>query len=365
MHPGRVIRRAATLAGLLALLLILFPLLFIVTQCVGGGGGAREREIPAVAVGVPGYVRPGAATYLTLPEWYIVYSTEEYAAAIERGAPSRFPYWGAIGQFWRHYRSVCVVTRERYPFDGGVHLMLGVIGMSFSVENALKGGYEKTVGRASEWLGGHDTPEDVFAARTAREYGRFMHTVPWYEFPFAARLEALWKETPGWGPHMVRKWERRWALSAEYGLKAVYGALIRRATRGVYGAEDLEIHVWAEHVPDRVFADGRVKKVKTVDRGTYVLGLPRYEAFTEIVPALARQGVRFRDIAGNDEIFLTARTRRGLDASLAAGRVVLAEPILTDPGSQRIGVAAPVAALPAILAGLERSGATLEHLYDY
>jgi len=365
VRAGRVFRRTAALGGLLGLLLILAPLLFIGSQCVGTGGPARAREIPAAAAGVEGYARPGASTFLTLPEWYIVYSTEEYAAAIEGGAPSQFPYVGAIRQFWRYYRRVCAVTRNQYPFDTGVHLMLGVIGMSFSAENAVKGVYEKTLGRVTEWIAGHDTPEDAFAARTAREYGRFMHTVPWYEFPFAAHLEALWKDTPLWGPHMIRKWERRIVLSAEYGVKALYGGLIRLASRGVYDAEDLQVSALAENVPERAFADARIKKVKEAGPRAYVLWLPRYEAFTETVPALTRQGVRFREIAGNDEIFLTVRARRDWAFGLGPGRVVLAEPILTDRGAQRVGIVTPVAALHTVLLGLERSGAALEHLYDY
>lgn len=364
MGRGRLLRRAAIAVGLLALVVMLAALLFIGTQCVGGGA-VRAQEIPAPAAGLPGYLRPGASTYLTLPKWYIVYATEEYAGFIDGRPPSRFPHFRAIGLFWRYYRGVCRATRDRYPFDAGVHLMLGVIGVSFSAESATKGLYEATVGRVSEWIGGHETPEDAFAARTAREYGQFMHTVPWYEFPFAARLETLWRRTPLLGPQMVRKWERRLSLSAEYGVKAVYGSIIRKATQGVYGTEESEIHLWAENVPARVFADSRIKKVREAAPGSYILKIPRYEAFSEIVPALVKQGVRFREIAGNDEIFLTARARRDFRYDLEAGRLVLAEPILTEPDVKRIGVAAPVRSLHVVLAGLARRGVTLEHLYDY
>ena len=364
MRVGRVFRRTAALGGLVVLLLILAPLLFIGTQCVGTGGASRMHDIPAAAAGLPGYVRPGAATYLALPEWYVIYGIEEYAAAIEGGAPSRFPYFGAIRQFWSYYRSACVVTRNQYPFDTGVHLMLGVVGMGFSVENALKGAYEKTLGRITEWIAGHDTPEDAFAARTARECARFMRTRPWYEFPFADRLEALWTDVPLQGPHAIRKWERRVVLTVEYGSKALYGLLVRSAAR-VAGAGDHEIHALAENVPDRVFADARIRKVRGAGPRAYLLGLPRGEAFTEIVPGLVRQGVRFREIAGNDEIFLTVRARREWAFGLGPGRVVVAEPLLTDRGVQRVGIAAPVPALHTVLGNLQHGGAVLEHLYDY
>jgi len=229
----------------------------------------------------------------------------------------------------------------------------------------VKGAYEKTLGRVAEWIAGHDTPEDAFAARTAREYARFLHTRPWYEFPFAARLEALWKETPPWGPRPVRKWERRVVLSAEYGVKALYAGLARVVAGYLHRADNAGIDVLAENVPDQVLADARIKQVKAVGPRVYILRLPRHEAFTAIVPALARQGVRLRDIAGNEEIFLTVRAPRAWAFGLGPGRLVLAEPLLTDRRVQRVGIAAPVTALHTVLTRLERSGATLEQLYDY
>jgi hypothetical protein len=343
--------------------LILFPLLFVAGQCTGSGGPSRGRE-PTPAAGVAGYARPGATTFLALPKWYVVYSAEEYAAALGHGPPSRFPHFRAIRQFWRAYRSVCVTTRNQYPFSVRAHAALGATGMRFSTEQAVKGAYEKTLGRGTEWLAGHDTPEDAFAARTALEYARFLRTDPWYEFPFAARLEALWKETTPWGLHPIRKWERRIVLSAEYGVKALYGGLVRAAAEHIRGAEDAGVHVLAENVSNQVLADPRIRKVKAAGPRAYILRLPRGPAFTEIVPALTRQGVRFRDIAGHDEIFLTVRAPRAWAFGLGPGRLVLAEPLHTDRSRQRAGIAAPVSALHTVLAGLTRSGATLEHLYD-
>jgi hypothetical protein len=340
-------------------------LFFIGSQCAGSGGPARPREPIAAAAGLDGYARPGAATFLALPEWYVVYNAEEYAAAIGREAPSRFPYFRTVRQFWRYYRSVCVTTRNQYPFPVRTHSRLAATGMSFSAEHAVKGAYEKTLGRVAEWIAGHDTPEDAFAVRIAREYGRFLRASPWYEFPFAARLEALWKETPPWGPHPVRKWERRVVLSTEYGVKSLYAGLVRVVARSVHGAEHAGIDVLAENVSDQVLADARIQKVKAVGPRAYILRLPRHEGFTAIVPGLVRQGVRFRDIAGNQELFLTVRAPRAWAFGLGPGRLVLAEPLLTDRSVQRVGIAAPVTSLHTILTGLERSGATIEQLYDY
>jgi hypothetical protein len=65
-----------------------------------------------VAYGIPGSTRHEADTYLTFPEWYIVYSAEEYAQFIAQHPPQQFPflkpktmsvwkpaYWGSIVRF--------------------------------------------------------------------------------------------------------------------------------------------------------------------------------------------------------------------------------------------------------------------------
>jgi hypothetical protein len=362
-----LVKLAAATVAVLALLAVAFPLRFIGVHCYAKRNQpiARSLELLRATTDVRGYFREEAPTFLTLPEWYVVYSAEEYARFIESRPPSQFPYVGAIHQYWSYYADVCRATKGFYRFDTGVHLMLGVIGTSFSAENAVRGAYERTVGRFTELIGGYHTEEDAFARRTAREYGAFIHTVPWYEFPFASKLKALWRETPLVGRGLVRKWERRLALTAEYGTKAAYGWMIARSTGAVYAAEELVIHAWVENAPERIFDDERVRRVRAVDTGSYLVMLPRYEPFTEVVEMLVKQGVRFRDFAGNETIVLTAIAPRAWDYRLPSGEVVLSATILTSPAAKRIAVKAPVASLHAILAGLENHGVTLEHLYDY
>jgi hypothetical protein len=358
--------RALVVVGVLVVLAIAMPTIFIGAKCIRPGARppARSPEVERLAATIPGYVRGGAATYLTVPEWYIVYSTEEYAAFLGEHPPSHFPYLGASRQYWEYYGAMCEATRGVYPVDAGTHLMLGVIGVSFTAENLVKAAWENTLGRLTEWLGSHRTEEDAFAQRTAADYGRFMHTVPWYEFPFAQRLAALWRDTPIWGPAPARKWERKLALTAEYGTKAVYGWLIRKGTGAVYDAEADRIHVWISPPPG-IPIDKRVRRVKELAPGSIVVTLPRYEAFTEIVRGLARQGTRFRDVAGNDVIALSVLTRRGTRLPDEVGPVVFSAPILSDPGAARVVTRTPVGALHTVPAALERAGARLEHVYDY
>jgi hypothetical protein len=359
--------RALGLLAVLAALAVALPAIFIGARCIRPGVTAppRSAEVERAVAGIRDYVRAGAATYLTVPEWYIVYSTEEFAAFLSTRPPSEFPYLGASRQYWEYYGAMCDATRGVYPVDAGNHLMLGVIGVSFTAENLVKAAWENTAGRFTEWVGGHVTNEDAFAQHTAVEYGRFMHTVPWYQFPFGARLAALWRETGLWGPAPVRKWERKLALSADYGIKAAYAWVIRRATGAVYEPEAERIHAWLAPAPPAVLADPRVRRVKDLGPSGVIVTLPRYEPFTDLVRALVRQGARFRDVAGNDAIVVSALARGGARPGSDAGTIIFSAPILTEPAAVRLVLRTPVASLHAAMPALEYVGVRLEHVYDY
>src|SRR5215217_5824663 len=201
----RALRRLG-LAVLVFLAVLLVPALIgagraaIACKMLGGGPDASSAESTAA----PAYARREDQTYLTLPEWYIVYSADEYAAFLANHRPSQFPYFQAVGQYWQAYDDVCAVTRDRYPLNSDYHLTLMVIGTSFTAENVFKGLYENTIGRIAEWTSdGRPTPEETLGRQVAAEYGTFIHTVPWYEFPFGERLTAVWKLDLG-GPNLVR-----------------------------------------------------------------------------------------------------------------------------------------------------------------
>ena len=356
--------KAAVLAVILA---AVWSSLFVGLRCYSRTGRPQNTsaDVQRASAGLNGYTRDEASTFLTLPEWYIVYNTEEYARFIGAQNPSRFPYVGSIRQYWRYYGGACDATKRAYPFSPGNHVMLAVIGSSFTIEYALKGLYENTFGRLTEWISGRDTPEDAFAHKTAVEYGKFMHTVPWYEFPFFGKLAQLWRETPLSGAHSIRKWERKLALTAEYGVKGIYGWLIGVSSGAAYGPEDLRIHARIDNATDAVFADGVVRKVKQLGPGSYIVTIPRYEAFTGRAKLLIAQGVRFLDIAGNDDILVTVLAPAAMKANDIGAVVLIDEALLTQGTTRRLGLKVPVRSLHDVIPRLEKHGATIEHIYDY
>lgn len=330
-------------------------------------GNADPERIEELRKGLQGYYRSEEQTYLTFPEWYIVYSAEEYAASLEKNPPSKFSYFRSMGQYWRSYCNVYAITRNNYPFNFGYHVVLFVIGSSYSVENLAKGIYENTIGRIAELLSTADlTEEDRYAQKIAEEYGKFIHTIPWYEFPFKDKLKGLWRETNLWGPNPIRKWERKIILSLEYGFKSIYGRIIRGGTKTAYAPEDLEIYAIAENLDSNILIQQpQVKLIERINQDYDIIVLPRYEAFTEIVPSLISQGVKFTEIAGNDEILISVIAHKDWQFNSNTANAFFSMPVLVGLDFKRMAINVSIEKLHFVLTYLENENVKLEHIYDY
>ncbi|MEM7345380.1 MAG: hypothetical protein AAF485_14160 [Chloroflexota bacterium] len=368
--------RVILIIALILLIVIVTPLVGVVAECRVFANGspsqpdvhpARPAEAQQVIEGLTGYQRNEDQTYLTLPEWYIVYSSDEYAAFIQDNPPSQFPYFRAIQQYWVSYYDVCAVTRDQYAFNTGYHFTLVVIGVSFTIENGVKGIYENSIGWLTELLSSDAlTEEDRYAAQVAEEYGKFIHTIPWFEFPFREKMAGVWQETSLWGPNPIRKWERKIALTLEYGLKSLYGQLIGQGSSATYGAQALELQVWATGFTDEIVeAETQVQIIEPIDDEAVIANVPRYQAFTDLVPTLTKQGVQFVEIAGNDEILITVIAPSDWQYNLEAGEPVVFLPILTEPAQTRVAINVPVESLHLVLEALPNQGIEFEHIYDY
>ena len=349
---------------LLALIVVLSaPIVWIETRCTT----RREPEAArAPLVADKGYLRRQTDTYLSFPEWHIVYAYEDVAGVLRGADASRFSYRGQIEGFWG---SLCRLTRvagARGAIGTDTKIMLYTIGWSFTAELALKGAYETTVGRLFEWLRGPDrTAEDAFVAQDMHAYAEFLRQTPWYAYPFASRLAAFWRTTPWSGPHLARKIERRVAVTLEYAVKAGYGALIGWASGTALGAADLEIFtVVAGLDASDVAADRRITIVRTLPGGLTLIRTPRYQAYTEVLVGLARRGRNVVEIAGHRRILVTALMPRGPWPELP-GATELFQITLQSRPERRLGLDVSVESLTAAIRALEGSRAVIEHVYDY
>jgi hypothetical protein len=326
-----------------------------VAVCTGLLAAAIASATPAdgpAPVTPPEHRRGAEQTYLTFPEWFLVHSPAEYASYLARErcgrAPSAFPYFGHVGQFWDSYAAVSGAAAEAGDVNLGYHVMVLVIGSSTTVEYALKAAYESTVGRFAEAARDQPVAEDCVAAQVAQDYVDFIRVQPWYEYDFVKALRRVWAQpaadNAAWGD-ALRRWERRWFLSTEYAVKAAYGWLIKKATKAAY-EEPL--------LMTAIVTDGGALHM-----------VPRYEAFMPAAQVLAAQGLNFREIAGNrGRILVSVWLRDGANAPGLSG-TLFEQPILTEPGMRRVVAAVPVDQLAELLRRWQGAGVKLEHVYDY
>ena len=303
--------------------------------------------------------RPPDQTFLTYPEWFLVFSPEEQATWLRHHTATSFPYRAHISQFWESYAAVQQAINGHFAPNPGYHFMIRVIGYSTSVEYFVKAAYERSIGCLTD-TGIPVTEEDSFAAAYLDRYVTFIKAEPWYRYDFASDLRRLWSETPAWGTHPLRKWERRYFLSTELLAKIAYGRLIELGTGAVYEEALPATEVLAQNGSRSTYP----VKSSFAD-GSQVLLLPRYDRFRYAADTLAFLGYDFREIAGNrSAILFTVLAPRGATAPCGTGTVFI-QPVASDPSRWRMALAVPVPEFGKVLRCLPRDSMQLEHVFDY
>ncbi len=319
--------------------------------------------IDTVVVSPVEHRRPPDQTFLTFPEWYLVFSPDEFASFTKENTPDEFPFFGHIGQLWQGYDAVYGIIKDKYPFNTGYHVMIMVIGGSTTVEYSLRACYEKTVGRLTSLITtSAGTEEDRYAAKVAQDYVDFIKVLPWYEFDFKSKLIGLWRETPATGENFLRKWERRYILTTDYGAKALYGWLIKKATKASYEEALLVTSLVISHEPTKI--DSAVEVVSKYSDGSMLLLVPRYDAFKNYVQNYAREGIDFSEIAGNRDVVMVTFLVPD-DYEFSNVTKLFTQPILTNSSMKREALVVPIKDLGDLLRANDRSSVVLEHVYDF
>ncbi len=284
-------------------------------------------------------------TFLTFPEWYLVFSPEEQAHYFQTTTASSFPFWSHILQFWQSYQIVNDQIKDRFPTNTGYHFMIWVIGTSSSAEYFAKSWYETIIGRVTD-TGISITDEDRFNAEYTKNYVEFIKVRPWYEYDFQHQLSELWSSSSWTGQYFLRKLERKYFLTSELIAKYAYGKLITIGTQQVYDQASVSTAV--------VLNDGRL------------LNLHRYDKFSEDAIQLTRLGFSFKEIAGNNTAILASCViERERSLAIDSSKILLTQPICSDPAYKRVVYALPVAALSGMLTRLDSLHIRVEHVFDF
>jgi hypothetical protein len=308
-------------------------------------------------------VRSADQTFLTFPEWYLVFSPEEQANYFKHHTATSFPFMSHTAQIWQSYKIVNDQIKDNFPVNKGYHFMIWVIGSSASVEYAIKAWYETIIGRITDT---HDviTDEDKFNAKFTQDYVDLIKDKPWYEFDFKSRLFSLWSSTSFFGSHFFRKIERKYILTSELLVKTVYGKLIKLGTKTIYNDALPSTTVLVNHLP--VVNKQPFSIIKQFPDSTALLSLPRYDRFNPAIQQLAKEGCAFKEIAGNNSaILFTVLLPSNQDIILPGTQVVFTQPLASDLAVKRVALAVRVKDLNETIMQLENKRITIEHIFDF
>lgn len=299
--------------------------------------------------------RPEARTLLTYPEWHIVHAYDDYARVITDGDPHDYGYFASIGGFWSSLCALSGETGDHGGFPWETKQMVYTIGVSFTAEMLLKAAYEETLGRAATWIRGDArAPLDDLSALQAASYARFLQQTPWYKWDFAQSGQEL-RETGGRG---FRDRERRLALGAEYRAKAAYAGVIAQAVAQV-GADAPTLRMIVGGIgADQLSALPGIRVIAQRPEGIEI-ETPRYRELTHLLMRMATEGTSFVEIAGNDDILVTATSAQ----PDAAGAIFSFR--RQGYGDWRHLIMVKVADLGQLLRDMPQQGLTLEHVHDY
>jgi hypothetical protein len=311
-------------------------------------------------------VRPPDQTFLTYPEWFLVFSPAEQADYFKTHTSTTFPYMKHVDQMWGGYGIMYHQIKGNFPFNTGYHVMIMVIAGSTTAEYGIKSFYETIVGRITDTSPNEEmTTEDKFNAGYEHSYVKFIEALPWYEYDFNHQLKVLWGSTSFSGPHLLRKLERRYYLTTELMIKSGYGWLIGLGTKSAYETASLQTAVVMDKLPATLDTTGFVHDMKLLPNGMTLANLPRYAEFNIAANKLAEKGINFKEIAGNKgAIMLTVLTDKPVTKS-GNYRVLFTQPIVTRPGISRIAVTTTVGDLSIVLRKLHDDKIVVEHIYDY
>ena len=305
--------------------------------------------------------RPADQTFLTFPEWYLVFSPDEQAQYFKQHTATSFPFMSHTRQIWESYHIVNNQIKDNFPPNKGYHFMIWVIGTSASVEYSIKALYETLIGRMTDT---HEviTDEDKFNAKFTQDYVDFIKDKPWYEFDFKTHLKDLYTLTSFFGNNFIRKAERRYILTSELLVKYAYGKLIGLGTKQVYD----EALPTTAVVLNKAYNNPELKIEKRFDDSSALVFLPRYDKFYPAMMDLAKQGYSFKEVAGNNSaILLTVLVSSAKKNQFENAQTVFIQPVSSGSTMKRIALAIPVTELNKLLLQLNNEGIRIEHVFDY
>ena len=343
-------------AIVVVVLLLLSPAAYVETFCHAD----PQADSYSPLIRDPAMRREEANTFLTYPEWHIVYAYDGLAEVLKTGDEYRFDYLASVKDFWKADCALTAIADRHGGADTQTRMMVATIGVSFTLEMGLKAAYEETLGRLTAyWRGDQKTPQDSVARDMAIDYAAFLRQTPWYKYPFQPQIDKLWAASVD---EPLRGWERRLALGGEWKAKIAYAGMIADAVAAT-GEAKLTIFSVVSGMPAEALSAMPDVRVVSESANGILIETPRYDRFTHILSDIAKAGGNVREIAGNDQIMVSL-TAPASDQAPPPGELIARFP-RAGFDSDRLLVLVRITDLAQLLRDRPIADPGIEHIFDF
>ncbi len=302
-------------------------------------------------------------TYLTFPEWFLVYSPEEQAAFFKTSTSTQYPYSSQVHQFWDSYEVLQSKLENKYPYNEEYNTMIQVIGYSTQIEYDMKSWYETVIGRVTQTS--TPTEEDVFYQKYTDDYAAFLNTAAWYDFDYKSQLKSLWSETSFFGYNIHRKLERKYVLTSEILVKIAYAELIKFGSSSMYGEIATTTVIVTDSITDKMKHNETIEVISS-SNGYHVLRIPRYTAFMTTAQEIANDNVNIIEVAGNKSaILISLKVKKDTQFEKDKVKLLFGQQLANDHTKLRVVLVTPIGNLANFLRHCETNNLEVEHVYDF
>jgi FAD/FMN-containing dehydrogenase len=314
---------------------------------------------------IKGYYRDEAQTFLTVPEWYLVFNPKEYADYLEAGNnPSAFPFYASIDEYWTLYNRSMKLVSDAYPVNEEYNTMLKVIGVSITMEYTSKMLYENTVGRFFSWFSnGTPSDEERTIIEAQRAYSNLIYDKAWYEFEFMPWVKKVWQVSNHAESNWLRKMERTLFFTCEFTFKAGYAGLIGWAAKASYEEPVTSIYLVVS-TPDSL---QNLPSVKIIHKqgNKKIIGIARWGEFTKTILKIADKKLDIIEIGGNDEILVSLLMNTNQNSMFNNVDLLYESKVVSNEGRKRKVYLLPVSRMLSFINEVKGQGIEIEHVFDY
>ena len=118
-----ILRKSVIISFLIMLCLILLNILYKGNTSSANLISYSDKNTSSIQIQEE-YHRPLSSTVFSIPEWWLVFSSEEYADLLKQNVSSDYPYYDSILQYWQTYHRIVDITEAKGFHDSGEILML-------------------------------------------------------------------------------------------------------------------------------------------------------------------------------------------------------------------------------------------------